>query len=227
MQKFGCWSLCACRLVSVERAVRVLILFFADESLNDTFRIEGVVAADGTRVRATASQTSVASTVRMPVTARRPSYLNFDKAAYAWKANVDYRAHPNRYRVGRGEQGVLICEPYKSELTPHWRFKTPAVAKRSARKILRLFKAYLDGEEFVGADMARKFLQMGYTRARRYANYKGGRKYDKAADYKALERGTGDPEKAVSAAIFREAWRKAEAEPRYTAQKKEWKERLG
>ena len=26
--------------------------------------------------------------------------------------------------------------------------------------------------------MARKFLQMGYTRAMRYANHKGGRKYD-------------------------------------------------
>ena len=30
----------------------------------------------------------------------------------------------------------------------------------------------------MGADMARKFLQMGYTRARRYANHRGGRKYD-------------------------------------------------
>jgi Domain of unknown function (DUF4385) len=27
--------------------------------------------------------------------------------------------------------------------------------------------------------MARKFLQMGWTRATRYANHKGGRKYDK------------------------------------------------
>ena len=27
-------------------------------------------------------------------------------------------------------------------------------------------------------DMARKFLQMGYTRAMRYAKHKGGRKYD-------------------------------------------------
>ncbi len=27
--------------------------------------------------------------------------------------------------------------------------------------------------------MARKFLQMGYTRARRYANHKSGKKYSK------------------------------------------------
>jgi hypothetical protein len=65
--------------------------------------------------------------------------------------------------------------------------------------------------DFVGADMARKFLQMGYTRARRYANYKGCRKYDKDADsFKLKERGTGDPQKAESAAIFYELWKKAE-----------------
>ena len=32
---------------------------------------------------------------------------------------------------------------------------------------------------FPGADMARTVLQMGWPRARRYANHKGGRKYDK------------------------------------------------
>ena len=47
-----------------------------------------------------------------------PSYLNFDKAAYPWKPGIDYRARPKRYRVGKGEQGVLICEPYKSEIAP-------------------------------------------------------------------------------------------------------------
>jgi Domain of unknown function (DUF4385) len=161
------------------------------------------------------------------IRARRPSYLDFDKASYPWKPGVDYRARSRLYRVGKGEQGVLICEPYKSELTPHWRFRTPAIAKRSAAKILRMFKAYLDQEDFVGADMARKFLQMGYTRARRYANYKGGRKYDKAAGYAPKPKGTGDPEKAESAAIFHAAWKKAEAEPRYAARKKEWKDRYG
>jgi len=54
---------------------------------------------------------------------RKPSYLNFDKAAYAWKADVGYRKHPERYKIGKGEQGVLIGEPYKSEITPHWRSK--------------------------------------------------------------------------------------------------------
>ena len=158
---------------------------------------------------------------------RRPSALDFDKAAYRWKPDVDYRRHPQRYRIGKGEQGVLICEPYKSELTPHWRFKSAEIARDSSTTIYGMFEAYLGEGDFVGADMARKFLQMGYTRARRYANYKGGKKYDKEHDYKLLERGTGDPEKAKSASIFHERWKQAEAEPRYAARKKDWKARYG
>jgi hypothetical protein len=161
------------------------------------------------------------------MTRDKPSYLNFDKAAYAWKPDIDYRKQPEFYRVGKGEQGVLICQPYKSELMPHWRFKTPAIAEESSAVIYRMFVEYLDRDEFVGADMARKFLQMGYTRARRYANYKGGRKYDKQRDYELKERGTGDPEKARSAQIFFDIWKKAEADPRYAACKKQWKEDRG
>ena len=122
---------------------------------------------------------------------------------------------------------MLICEPYKSEIAPHWRFKTPSIAKRSAKAIYKMFIAYLDQDDFVGADTARKFLQMGYTRSRRYANYKGGQKYDEENGYKPKPRGTGDPEKGESAAIFYEFWKKAEADVRYAHRKKEWKGRFG
>ncbi len=54
----------------------------------------------------------------------KPSYLNFDPATYKWKEDIDCRQRPQLYRVGKGEQGVLICQPYKDELCPHWRFKT-------------------------------------------------------------------------------------------------------
>ena len=122
---------------------------------------------------------------------------------------------------------MLICEPYKSEIGQHWRFKNPEIAKESSRVIFDLFTAYVNHKDFVGADMARKFLQMGYTRARRYANYKGGKKYDKHNDYAQLERGTGDPEKAAAAAIFYAIWKKAEADPDYQEMKADWRERLG
>jgi hypothetical protein len=92
-------------------------------------------------------------------------------------AQLDLREHPELYRIGRGEQGVLKVEPYKSEILPHWRFATPQQARASSEKITDLFQGYLADDDFVGADMARKFLQMGFTRARRYANYPGGRKY--------------------------------------------------
>lgn len=89
-----------------------------------------------------------------------------------------------------------------------------------------MFLDYLAEDDFVGADMARKFIQMGYTCARRYINYKGGLKYDKKTG-ELLERGTGDPEKAKSAAIFYEIWKKAEQNEKYQSLKKDWKERLG
>lgn len=130
------------------------------------------------------------------MTSRLPSYLNFNQATYAWRPDVDYSKHPDLYRVGKGEQGVLICEPYKSEIGQHWRFKTVEIAEKSSAIIFELFEKYLEANNFVGADMARKFLQMGYTRARRYANYKSGKKYDAEHNYAQLERGSGDPEKS-------------------------------
>jgi len=93
--------------------------------------------------------------------------------------NINFRNHPELYRIGKGEQGVLLVEPYKSEILPYWRFKTPEIATASSKKIYSLFLAYKKEKDFVGMDMARKFLQMGYTRSRRYANHPSGRKYEK------------------------------------------------
>ncbi|MCZ8520780.1 MULTISPECIES: DUF4385 domain-containing protein [Paenibacillus] len=137
--------------------------------------------------------------------------------------SLDLRRHPQLYRVGRGEQGVLLVEPYKSEILPHWRFKTPDIAKDSSEKIYGMFLEYKAAGDFVGMDMARKFLQMGYTRARRYANHPGGRKY-------AEEDGTVlpyelDPVKAESAAIFKKKWTLAKEDEDYLRMKKEHKAR--
>ncbi|MEC3875135.1 DUF4385 domain-containing protein [Chryseobacterium salviniae] len=158
---------------------------------------------------------------------QKPSYLNFDSDTYSWKPDINYKKHPEKYKVGKGEQGVLICEPYKSEIGKYWRFKDAAIAEESSAKIFELFKEYLNQNDFVGADMARKYLQMGFTRARRYFNYKSGRKYDPENNYKPLERGTGDPEKEKSAAVFFNKWKEAEADAQYAQMKKEWKENLG
>ena len=73
---------------------------------------------------------------------------------------TDFRKEPEKYRVGRGEQGVLLVEPYKGEILPHWRFKTPEIAKESSEKIYQMYLDYKAAGDFVGMDMARKFIQM-------------------------------------------------------------------
>lgn len=64
------------------------------------------------------------------------------------------------YRIARGEQGVLTFEPYKSYLLPLWRFKTPEIARKSSRELWERFEQYDEEGDFVGMDMARKFIQM-------------------------------------------------------------------
>ncbi|GHG06966.1 hypothetical protein GCM10017783_19420 [Deinococcus piscis] len=153
-------------------------------------------------------------------------------------AELNLREQPELYRVGRGEQGVLLVQPYKAEILPHWRFATPDKARESSDKIYAMFLGYLAQGDFVGADMARKFLQMGFTRARRYANHKGGKKYDgpvpddkkgqSGAHGRAeLPRQPEDPIKAEAARIFKAKWDEAEANTEYAALKKDWKARLG
>jgi hypothetical protein len=59
--------------------------------------------------------------------------------------------------------------------------------------------------------MARKLLQRGWTRARRYANHKGGRKYDgKTGEQLPRTKGT---EKAAAAAAFYERYVAARQHP--------------
>ena len=136
--------------------------------------------------------------------------------------NINFRKHPELYRVGKGEQGVLLVEPYKSEILPYWRFKTPDIARKSANKIYKMFLDYKKSDDFVGMDMARKFLQMGYTRARRYANHKSGRKYKKGS--KEILPRQEDKVKAESATIFYEKWQKAKEDKRYVELKKKHRE---
>jgi len=79
------------------------------------------------------------------------------------------------YEIARGEMGVLSFEPYKSLILPYWAFRTVPVAQNSAEVLWAIFTSYVERADFVGADMTRKYIQMGMTRARRYANHKGGR----------------------------------------------------
>ena len=132
-----------------------------------------------------------------------------------WNPNIDYRLNPNLYKIGRGQQGVLICEPYKSEICAHWRFKTEAEAFRSSNKIYQMFLEYLSNGDFVGADMAKKFLHMGFTRSRRYANHRSGRKYAIDGSVLPQELDAMTCEKAKSAKVFYKKWKLARENEKY------------
>ena len=45
---------------------------------------------------------------------KKPTYVGFKHKEYKWKPDIDYRKNPHLYEIGRGQQGVLICQPYKS-----------------------------------------------------------------------------------------------------------------
>ncbi|WP_460910711.1 DUF4385 domain-containing protein [Spirosoma areae] len=150
---------------------------------------------------------------------------------------IDFREHPEKYKVKIGEMGVLTAMPYKAEILPYWRFKTPEIARESSEKIYQLFLAYKENGDFIGMDMARKFLQMGYTRARRYANHASGQKYDGPVptDKKGQSGAHGreqlprveDPMKAESARIFYGKYLEAREDAEYKRMKKEWQQKYG
>ena len=144
-----------------------------------------------------------------------------------WNPAIDYKRNPELYHIGRGQQGVLICEPYKSNICQHWRFKTVQEAELSSQKILSMFYDFVDKEDFVGADMAKKFLHMGFTRARRYANHRDGKKYNPDGSIIPQEPDALTCEKAESAKVFYKTWKEARENEKYLQMKRNHKEKYG
>ena len=144
--------------------------------------------------------------------------------------NLDYKnllfeKNDKRYRIGRGEQGVLLIRPYTNDICKHWRFKTPSEAFVPSTKILHMYHVYKENKDFVGMDMARKFLEMGFTRARRYANHKSGKKYDDSGKIRPQEKDWATSPKAKSAKVFYQARSRVTNDPKYIQMRKEWRQR--
>ena len=137
--------------------------------------------------------------------------------------NTVFRPNDTRYRIGRGEQGVLLVRPYTDVICKHWRFKTVKEAKKSAEHIYKMYADYRVLKDFIGMDMCRKFLEMGFTRARRYANHKNGKKYK---DGKILpqENDWATNEKAKAASIFKIFRDKVTKDPKYQSMRADWRE---
>ncbi|KAI9647167.1 hypothetical protein NHQ30_003550 [Ciborinia camelliae] len=135
------------------------------------------------------------------------------------------------YRIQRGEQGVLTYEPYKSYLLPLWRFRTPSIAEKSSTALYEEFPRFYSEDDFVGMDMSRKFIQMGMTRSKRYANHQGGRKYQIGKDGEKVEKEKsrghhGQEEKLIASGIFKEMWERCREHEGYKVLKGKYQKDL-
>ena len=136
---------------------------------------------------------------------------------------LKFKPNDKRYRIGRGEQGVLLIRPYTDDICKYWKFKTPELAFESASRILFLYHQYKEKKDFVGMDMCRKFLETGFTRSRRYANHKDGRIYDEKFNRLPQEPDALTSAKAVSARVFRNARNVVTKDPIYVTMRKQWR----
>lgn len=127
------------------------------------------------------------------------------------------------YTIGRGEQGVLLVRPYTEDICKYWRFKNETTARKSAYKIYQMFLDYTRKGDFIGMDMARKFLEMGFTRARRYANHSNGKKYSKTGQVLPQDKDALTCEKAKSATIFKHFRDLAAKDPEYITMRQQWR----
>jgi len=139
--------------------------------------------------------------------------------------NTLFRPNDRRYRIGRGEQGVLLVRPYTDVICRHWRFKTLKEAKVSSQKIFDMYLDYRIQKDFVGMDMCRKFLEMGFTRARRYANHKDGKKYGKDGNVLPQEKDWATSEKAKAATRFKQFRDLVTQDEFYISMRKQWRDK--
>ena len=87
-----------------------------------------------------------------------------------------------------------------------------------------MYHTYKDVEDFVGMDMCRKFLEMGFTRARRYANHNSGRKYKKGTKEVLPQEPDHMTSKfAESARIFKKVRDIVAKSPVYVMMRKQWR----
>ena len=139
--------------------------------------------------------------------------------------NTLFRPNDMRYRIGRGEQGVLLVRPYTDVICKHWRFKTLKEARVSSQKIFDMYLDYRIQKDFVGMDMCRKFLEMGFTRARRYANHKDGKKYGKDGKVLPQEKDWATSEKAKAATRFKQFRDLVTQDEFYISMRKQWRDK--
>ena len=72
-------------------------------------------------------------------------------------------------------------------------------------------------------DMCRKFLEMGFTRARRYANHNSGKKYDSEGNIRPQEPDHATSKYAKSSTIFKKVRDIVAKNEIYVKMRKQWR----
>ena len=117
-----------------------------------------------------------------------------------------------------------MVRPYTHDICPFWVFRTPELAVKSSNHIYEMYLDYRDQKDFIGMDMCRKFLEMGFTRARRYANHNSGRKYKRGTrDILPQEKDHATSKYAQSATIFKKVRDIVAKNEIYVKMRKEWR----
>ena len=77
--------------------------------------------------------------------------------------------------VLEGRTRGSIGTPYTNDICAHWRFVDEEASLKSSDRVSRCSVSINDGKISLGHGT--EILEMGFTRARRYANHSSGRKY--------------------------------------------------
>ena len=125
--------------------------------------------------------------------------FTYDANAYR-ETNV--REHPKCFMVDRGEQGAFTAEPYKIEILPYLICTTLGLIRYSVWQSYALLLNYKEQGNYLGMNIARKLLQMGRARARRYANHENSYKYTPAGPMLSQAANSQTSPKAESARSF-------------------------
>ena len=86
-----------------------------------------------------------------------------------------------------------------------------------------MFCDYKKQQDFIGMDMARKFLEMGFTRSRRYANHPSGKQYASDGSVSPQSPTALHCEKSRAATVFKKMRDKAAKDEKYVTMRKTWR----
>lgn len=91
-------------------------------------------------------------------------FIKLMEKSKKWDHNINYQENRLLYPYTLGFDGMYTCNPYKDKFLKIWKFTSKSSARESAKNIYDEFLIHLNNEDFIGCDMARKYLQAGYQK---------------------------------------------------------------